>query len=260
MSTLWWEKALNKPIPSSKVESRKCRISLVMWQLDSQTGHLGEGMVWLPSTVHEVKRHPCHTGEAPRILLPEDTQLSPASNQGTGREEPPETHTLRPRWGLDLSLKVCEGQLYERRVTVKRERKRFLITHKNFKLVNGTSYHSNHLSLTLEVLQLRSNKALSICTYKYLHVKMWLVGGVLRFSSSSDCILMNKSSLLETPSTAVLMMYEAGLGPVHISKLAFALRGSASSELACVREMGAQTHGCCLEVELIKEQALLFHC
>lgn len=56
----------------------------------------------------------------------------------------------------------------------------------------------------------------------------------------------------------MLMMYEAGLGPVHISRLAFALRGSASSELACVCEMGAQTHGCCLEVELIKEQALLF--
>lgn len=42
----------------------------------------------------EVKTHPCHTGEAPRILLPEDTQLSLASAEETGREEPPETHTL----------------------------------------------------------------------------------------------------------------------------------------------------------------------
>ena len=144
-------------------------------------------------------------------------------------------------------------------VTVKCERKCFLITHKNFKLVNGTSYHSNHLSLTLEVFQLRSNTALSICTYKYLHVKTRLVGGVLQFPSSSDCILMHKTSLLEILLTVVLMMYEAGLGPVHISRLALALRGSASSELAYVGEMGAQIHGCCLEVDLIKEQALLFH-
>ena len=144
-------------------------------------------------------------------------------------------------------------------MTVKPECKCFLITRKNFKLVNGTSYHSNHLSLTLEVFQLRSNTALSICTYKYLHVKMQLLGGVLRLSSSSDCILRNKSSLLEILLTAVLMMYEAGLGPVHISRLALALRGSASSELAYVGEMGAQIHGCCLEVDLIKEQALLFH-